>query len=140
MLSRIAILLLKSYFERGKIILQEKNLKYRKIIFLTNFIFDPTFFHIASYQIWKNYAILINYESLFINKLLNLIIIYSFSKIGNGYSLNMNQSNFHWLNQWFAFSLIHQWKNIFTVKSLNFHWLISGKNIFYCQISHFSLK
>ena len=23
------------------------------------------------------------------------------------YSLNLNQSNFHWLNQWFAFSLIH---------------------------------
>ena len=29
------------------------------------------------------------------------------------YSLNLNQSNFHWLNQLFAFSLIHQWKNIF---------------------------
>ena len=28
------------------------------------------------------------------------------------YSLNVNQSNFHWLNQWFAFSRIHQWKNI----------------------------
>ena len=39
-----------------------------------------------------------------------------------GYSLNPNQSNFHWLNQWFAFSLIHQWKNIFTDKSVNFHW------------------
>ena len=29
------------------------------------------------------------------------------------YSLNLNQSNFHWLNQWFSFSLIHHWKNIF---------------------------
>ena len=28
-------------------------------------------------------------------------------------SLNLNQSNFHRLNQWFTFSLIHQWKNIF---------------------------
>ena len=26
---------------------------------------------------------------------------------------NLNQSNFYWLNQWFAFSLIHQLKNIF---------------------------
>ena len=30
-----------------------------------NFIFDQTFFLIASYQISKNYAILINYESFF---------------------------------------------------------------------------
>ena len=29
------------------------------------------------------------------------------------YSLNLNQSNFHRLNQCFSFSLIHQWKNIF---------------------------
>ena len=28
-------------------------------------------------------------------------------------SLNLNQSNFHRLNQWFAFPLIQQWKNIF---------------------------
>ena len=28
------------------------------------------------------------------------------------YSLNLNQSNFYWLNQWFTFSLIHQLKNI----------------------------
>ena len=28
-------------------------------------------------------------------------------------SLNLNQSNFHWLNQWFAFSLNHQWKQYF---------------------------
>ena len=28
-------------------------------------------------------------------------------------SLNINQSNYHWLNQWFASSLIHEWKNIF---------------------------
>ena len=53
------------------------------------------------------------------------------------YSLNLNQSNFYWLNQWFAFSpvkkyisllnqlIITNWisgKNIFTVKSVNFHW------------------
>ena len=49
--SRIAILLLKGYFESEKIILHEKNLKHRKIILLINFIFDPTFFLIASYQI-----------------------------------------------------------------------------------------
>ena len=61
LLSRIAILLLKGYFEREKIILHEKNLKHRKIILLINFSFDPTFFLIASYQILKNYAILINH-------------------------------------------------------------------------------
>ena len=43
--SEIAILLLKSYFEKEKIILQEKNLKHRKISLLINFIFDPTFFY-----------------------------------------------------------------------------------------------
>ena len=62
-------------------------------------------------------------------------------EINNAYSLNLNQSNFHRLNQWFALLLIHQWKNIFhcliswlfitdwnsgknvlTVKSVNFHW------------------
>ena len=64
----IAILLLKGYFEREKIILREKNLKHRKIILLINFIFDPTFFLIASYQISKNYSILINHESFFQRK------------------------------------------------------------------------
>ena len=46
----------------------KKNLKHRKIILLINFIFDPTFFLIASYQILKNYAILINHESFFQRK------------------------------------------------------------------------
>ena len=68
LLSRIAILLLKGYFEREKIILHEKNLKNKKIILLINFTFAPTFFLIASYQILKNYAILINYKSLFQEK------------------------------------------------------------------------
>ena len=68
MLSRIAILLLKGYFDREKIIFYEKNLKHKKIILLINFIFAPTFFLIASYQIVKNYAILINYKSLFQEK------------------------------------------------------------------------
>ena len=54
LLSRIAILLLKGCFEREKIILHKKNFKHRKIILLINFIFDPTFFLIASYQILKN--------------------------------------------------------------------------------------
>ena len=56
------MLLLKGYFKREKIILREKNLKHRKIMLLINFIFDPTFFLIASYQILKNYAIPINHE------------------------------------------------------------------------------
>ena len=41
---------------------KEKNLKYRKIILLINFIFAPTFLLIASWQTLKNYAILINYK------------------------------------------------------------------------------
>ena len=57
------IIIKKGYFGKEKIILQEKNLKHRKIILLINFIFDQTFFLIASYQILKNYAILINHES-----------------------------------------------------------------------------
>ena len=64
----MAILLLKGYIGIEKINFHEKNLKYRKIILIINFIFDPTFFLIASYQILKNYAILINYKSLFQEK------------------------------------------------------------------------
>ena len=56
-------ILLKGSFKRGKIIFQEQNLKHRKIISLINFIFDPTFFLIAVYQILKNYRIPINHES-----------------------------------------------------------------------------
>ena len=59
---------MKGYFGREKINLHEKNLKHKKIILLINFIFDPTFFLIASYQILKNCAILINHESLFQEK------------------------------------------------------------------------
>ena len=46
----------------------KKNLKYRKIILLINFIFAPTFFLTPSYEILKNYAILIKYKSLFQEK------------------------------------------------------------------------
>ena len=98
----------KGYFEKEKIILHEKNLKHRKLILF----FTQLFLLIVSYQILKNYPILINHESFFqrkdfsqlhrflllkiyslmlkpfkknfINKFLNLIIIDSFSKIGNG--------------------------------------------------------
>ena len=56
-MDNFALLLLKGYFGREKIKFNEKNLKYRKVILLINFIFAPTFFLIASYQILKNYAI-----------------------------------------------------------------------------------
>ena len=68
LLSRIAILILKGYFGREKINFHEKNLKYRKIILLIDFIFASTFLLIAFNQILKNYAILINYKSLFQEK------------------------------------------------------------------------
>ena len=60
LLSRIVILLL--------LLLHENNFKHRKIILLINFIFDPTFCLIASYQILKNYAILISQGSFFQEK------------------------------------------------------------------------
>ena len=98
MLSRIAVLvlLLKGEFEREKIIFHEKNLKHKKIILLINrmvcywkigfrvhkmiksnlikrfgsdrFIFAQTYFLIASNQIFKNNAILINHGSFFQEK------------------------------------------------------------------------
>ena len=48
--------------------MKEKNLKHKKIILLINFIFAETFFLIASSQIFKNYAILINQGSFFQGK------------------------------------------------------------------------
>ena len=63
--------------------MQEKNLKDRKIILLINFIFDPTFFPIASYQILKKYAILINHESLFQRKDFSQLHSFWFLKINS---------------------------------------------------------
>ena len=67
---------------------------------------------LQSYQIpdynpgWESfYSKILNFR--FRKLSFNFLVCKSF------YSLNLNQSNFHWLNQWFAFSLIHQWKNIF---------------------------
>ena len=61
----------------------EKNLKYRKIILLINFIFAPTFFLIASYQILKNHAILINYKALFQEKDCLQVNHFQFLEINN---------------------------------------------------------
>ena len=74
-------ILLMGYFERVKIILQEKYSKHRKIILLINFIFAPTFFLIASHQILKNYAILINYKSFFQGKHFPQLHHFQFSKM-----------------------------------------------------------
>ena len=68
LLSRIAILLLKGYFEREKIIFHEKNLKHRKIMLSINCIFAQTYFLIALSQIFKNNAILINHGLFFQEK------------------------------------------------------------------------
>ena len=40
----------------------------RKTMYSTNFIFKCSFFHIAFYQIFKNWAILINHGSFFKGK------------------------------------------------------------------------
>ena len=45
--------------------LQGKNLKHNKMILLINFIFAQTYFFIASRQIFKNNAILMNHGSFF---------------------------------------------------------------------------
>ena len=47
---------------------QNKKLKHKKIMHLTNFIFTQTFFLIASYQISKNDVILMNHGSFFQEK------------------------------------------------------------------------
>ena len=86
LLSRIAILLLKGYFGREKINFHEKNLKYRKIILLINFIFSTTFYLIASCQILKNYAILINYQSLLQEKDSLQLAHFQFSKMNKLFS------------------------------------------------------
>ena len=57
--------IIEGLFRKREDYFKEKNLQHRKIILLINFIFDPTFFHIAAYQILKNYAILINHEPFF---------------------------------------------------------------------------
>ena len=59
---------MKGYFGKEKINFVEKKFKYRKIILLINFIYAPTIFLIASYENLKNYAVLLNYESLFQEK------------------------------------------------------------------------
>ena len=68
LLSRIAILLLKESFKREKIIFGKNHLKHRNVMYLTNFIFNCTFFHIVFCQIFKNRAILINRGSFFQGK------------------------------------------------------------------------
>ena len=67
------------------------------------------------------------YDRNWMRNHINILSLEEFLQLLALYSLNLNQSNFHWLNHLFAFSLIHQWKNIFTVKSVNFHWFISEK-------------
>ena len=88
MLSRIAILLLKVYFGREKINFHEWNLKHRKIILLINFVFAQTCFLTTSYQVLKNYAILINYKSLFQRKKIPYnLTISNFRKWTNCYQI-----------------------------------------------------
>ena len=65
-------------FKIGKIIFQEKNLKHRKIILLINFYFARTFFLIASSQIFKNNAILINHGYFVRKKILHNLSVSNF--------------------------------------------------------------
>ena len=91
-------------------IFHEKNLKCRKIVYLTNFYCCRTFFLIASYQILQNYAILINHEWFFQEKE-SVICLFTDLPVKKYISL---------LNQ----LIITDWisgKNVFTVKSVNFH-------------------
>ena len=69
--------------EEKRLIAMKKKLQYRKIILLINFILAPTLFLIASYQILKNDAILINYKSLFQEKDSLQLNHFQFSKMNN---------------------------------------------------------
>ena len=80
---RIAIWLLKSWFEIEKIRFQKKNLENKKIMHLTNFNFSWTFLLIASYQILKDDVILINHGSFFQEKDSLLLNRFQFSKMNN---------------------------------------------------------
>ena len=55
------------------------------------------------------------------------------------HSSNLNQSNFHWLNQWFSFSLIHQWKDFFFNEIISEIWLIYSNLFLAIWISQISL-
>ena len=59
----------------------KKNLKCKKVMHLINFIFTRTFFLIASYQILKNYVILINHGSFFQEKDSPQLNRFQFSKM-----------------------------------------------------------
>ena len=67
MLSRIGILLLKRSFGRKEIILQERNLKHKKIMQLIKFILSQLFFY-RFIPNFKNDVILINHGPLFQEK------------------------------------------------------------------------
>ena len=73
-------IIIKGSFEKD-IIFQEKNLKHRKIMYLTNFIFARTFFLIAPYQIFKNDVILINHGSFLQGKDFLQLERFQFSKM-----------------------------------------------------------
>ena len=85
------------------------------------FFFSP----LKGSAIWKIHPKLMNNlkpvcMNLWLKSCCNLTITWHGVEFFYVHSLNLNQSNFHRLNQWFAFSLIHQRKNIF-------HCEISGK-------------
>ena len=61
---RPTVIVTKKYIFLFSNVFHEKSFKHQKIILLINFILALTYFHIASYQILKNHAIIINYESL----------------------------------------------------------------------------
>ena len=83
---------MKGYFEWEKIILHEKNLKHRKIILFINLTFDTTYFLIASCQILKNYAILINHESFFQRKDFPQLHRFWFSTINSLMAVNIKKT------------------------------------------------
>ena len=93
-------------YERKNIIFYEKIWNLRKFILLIMFFVIARKNSIAK-NIFKS-IIFRKFKIFFIKK-----IIWSLKIVQLPYSLNLNQSNFHWLNQWFAFSLIHQWKQYF---------------------------
>ena len=92
-------------FEKNVIKSLEFCYKFEKFTVGNNSNHFKTSSHLQFYLFFKQY----------IYNILNLsfITIIVFKTIIKTYCLNLKQSNFYWLNQWFAFSLIHQLKNIF---------------------------
>ena len=80
--------------DKASVIFHKKNLNHKKIILLKNFIFAQTYFLIASSQIFKNHAILINHRSFFWGKYSLQLDRFQFLKINSLMTVKPLKLNF----------------------------------------------